>query len=411
MVAHMQSSFNEPRKRRILFIITQSELGGAQQFLVQLLSHLDKNIYECIAVTGSDGGAELQAVLPPEVPAYTATNLKRQPGLISDLKAVGELKSIIIKEKPDIVFLMSSKAGFVGSIAARLAKSSLPSLHIAYRIGGWTFNDPWPTWKKWLYRFLERASASWKDIIVVNSAKDLEDAKKYKIRSRRKPVLIHNGIDPYRELFSQEEARIRLFDAAVKSRLARESGVGPSLFHAKAIVGTVANFYPAKDLLTFINAVDALPEGVVGIIIGDGPLAEKLENHIREHGLSRKVFLAGRLVDAYKYLPAFDVFALSSNKEGFPWAIIEAMSAKIPVISTPVGAIPEIIKDGQNGIIVPVGIPAAMSSAIRNLLKDDRLRQELVIQAHQTIIAQFSIHAMVERFENLFKSLLDTKAD
>lgn len=409
MVAHMQSSFNEPQKRRILFIITQSELGGAQQFLVQLLSRLDKNAYECTVITGSDGDAGLQTALPPDIPVHKAENLKRQPNLISDLKAIGELRSIILKECPDIVFLMSSKAGFVGSIAARLAKSHLPSLRIAYRIGGWTFNDPWPKWKNVLYRFMERISAHWKDIIVVNSVSDLSDADKYKIRSRRTPILIHNGVDPYRELFSQEEARVRLFDAAVKSRLARESGVGSSLFHAKAIVGTVANFYPAKDLMTFIDAVDSLPEGVVGIIIGNGPLEEKLESHIREHGLSRKVFLTGRLSNAYKYLPAFNVFTLSSNKEGFPWAILEAMAAKVPVISTPVGAVPEVIKDGQNGVIVPIGIPAAMGSAIRNLLEDDRLRQELVIQAHQTIIAQFSIHAMVERYEDLFESLISNK--
>lgn len=409
MVAHMQGAFNEPHKRRILFIITQSELGGAQQFLVQLLSRLDKNVYECSVIAGSDGDGGLQAALPPDVPVYTTKNLKRGPSLIGDLKATVELRSAIIKERPDIVFLMSSKAGFVGSLAAKLAKLSLPNLRIAYRIGGWTFNDPWPKWKKVLYRLMERVSAGWKDIIIVNSASDLADAKKYKIQPRLAPVLIHNGIDPYRELFSHEEARVRLFDAAVKSRLARESGVGSSLFHAKAIVGTVANFYPAKDLFTFINAVDALPEGVVGIIIGDGPLSEKLENHIRERGLSRKVFLAGRLPDAYKYLPAFDVFAFSSSKEGFPWAVLEAMSAKIPVISTPVGAIPEIIKDGQNGVIVPVGIPSAMSSMIRNLLGDDQLRQELVIQAHQTILAQFSIRAMVERFENLFESLLENK--
>lgn len=406
MVTHMQSAFNEPGKRRILFIITQSELGGAQQFLIQLLPRLDKEIYDCQVITGADGNAELKTFLPSNVSLHTTQSLKRQPSLINDLQAIRDLRSVILKERPDLVFLMSSKAGFVGSIAANLAKSSLPNLRVAYRIGGWTFNDPWPSWKKWFYRSLERISARWKDVIVVNSSSDLADAKKYNIRSRRSLVLIHNGVDPYRELFSQEEARVRLFDAAVKSRLARESGVGPSLFHAKAIVGTIANFYPAKDLLTFINAIDVLPEGVVGIIIGDGSLQESLENHIREHGLSRKVFLTGRLADAYKYLPAFDVFALSSVKEGFPWAVLEAMSAKVPVVSTRVGAIPEVITNGQNGVIVPAGIPTALSSAIRNLLENDRLRQEIMIQAHQTILAQFSIHAMVERYETLFEDLL-----
>ena len=80
--------------------------------------------------------------------------------------AVFELRRIFRELSPDIILLNSSKAGFNGSLAARWP-TRLPGMRIIYRIGGWTFNDPWPAWKRYFYICLEKLSARWKDIIVV----------------------------------------------------------------------------------------------------------------------------------------------------------------------------------------------------------------------------------------------------
>ncbi|MBI2064956.1 MAG: glycosyltransferase family 4 protein, partial [Candidatus Yanofskybacteria bacterium] len=101
------------------------------------------------------------------------------------------------------------------------------------------------------------------------------------------------------------------------------------------------------------------------------------------------------------YLQAFDIFVLPSVKEGFPWALIEAMTARLPVIATRVGAVPEIIKDRQNGIIVEPNKPEQIAKAITEIINSDYLKKELAIQAHQTVLFKFSEDKMVKEIEVL----------
>lgn len=389
-------------KKRVLFIITQSEIGGAQQFLAQLLNHLDKTRFEFSVVAGSDGTNELKALLPAGTEYRVARRLRRNPSLTDDVMAIPEMKSIIAQFRPDVLFLNSSKAGFIGAFAARGLRSKLPNMAVVYRIGGWTFNDPWPIWKKISYRMLEKLSAGWKDYIIVNNGHDLEQAREYRIRPRQKVLLIHNGIDPYMEFMEKEEARVKLLDIISRKYLKEQDGGPVPLFKAGHLVGTIANFYPAKGLSQLIRAAALTDESTAFVIIGDGALRPEIESEIRESGLTRRVFLAGKVADARKYIPAFDVFVLPSLKEGFPWTVLEAMAAKVPVIATAVGAVPEVIENNKSGIIVQPGQPDQLAQAIQTLLRDEGLRRELAIQAHQTLIKNFSLHKMVEHYQQLF---------
>src|SRR3989338_3406268 len=300
-------------KKRILFVITQSELGGAQRFLSNLASHLDRDIYEFLVAVGSSGNRDFLRVLKTEgIPCQILRSLKREPAL-SDIQAVFEIRSLIKNYRPDVLFLNSSKAGFIGSLAA-IFPTRINAIKIVYRIGGWSFNDPWPKWKKWLWIFLEWLSSKWKDIIIVNNQHDLEQAKKLKIKPRGQLVLVHNGIEVYKlNLMRSEEARTRLFEKATKL-------FGRNII-AKNVIGTIANFYPTKGLEYLIQAANYLRDidDIVFFIIGDGELRPELEKMIQEKGLEKKVFLLGQIPDAYRFLPAFDVFVLPSVKEGFPW--------------------------------------------------------------------------------------------
>ncbi len=381
-------------KKRILFLITQSELGGAQRFLFNLTSHLDKDTYELLVAVGSSGNGDFLRVLKAGgIPCQTLKFLKREPTL-SDVKAIFEIRSLIKSYSTDILFLNSSKAGFIGSLAA-IFPTRINAVKVVYRIGGWSFNDPSPKWKRWLWIFLEWLSAKWKDVVIVNNQHDLDQAKKLKIRPRRQTVLIHNGIEVYKlDLMQKEEARIRLIEKAAKFS-------GRNIL-AKKIIGTIANFYPTKGLEYLIQAADYLnDDDSVFFIVGDGELRPELEKMIREKGLERKVFLLGQIPDAYRLLPAFDVFVLPSVKEGFPWALIEAMSAKLPVIATEVGAVTEIVDDHKNGLLVKPKDPAGLADKIKEVLENDHLRNELGIQAHQTVLFKFELDKMVKRIEDL----------
>jgi glycosyltransferase involved in cell wall biosynthesis len=380
-------------KKRVLFVVTQSELGGAQQFIFQLAGRLDKEIYDVTVAVGRDGDRALSHALADlKVPVLNIASLRRDFRPFADPRAVLEIKNLVRKLNPDTLFLCSSKAGFIGSLAVRLGG---PQPRVIYRIGGWTFNDPWPTWKRNLWLTLEKLSAPWKDLIIVNNLPDLEQAKELGIKPRQEIVLVHNGIDPFRlNLLPRDEARAKLskiLPADVATDLAN-----------KKIIGTLANFYPAKGLEYLIRAAAQLndPGAVVGII-GEGRERPKLEALIKKLGLEDKVILFGRLTEASRYLSAFDIFVLPSIKEGFPWSVLEAMSAKLPVIATRVGAIPEIIQDGVNGYVVLPKDPDQIAERINVLLANEALVKEMGIQAHQRVLFSFPLEKMVNEIQEL----------
>lgn len=365
-------------KKRILFIVTLNEIGGAQRFINTLTDNLDPEKYEWSIATSDN-----------------VKNLKRNPSIFSDLLAIFEIRRLIKSYNPDVVFLNSSKAGFIGSLATVFPKK-LKNIKVVYRIGGWTFNDPWPKWKKWFWVRLEKISAGWKDIIIVNNKHDYDQALKLKIRPREKIVLVYNGLDVYKmEFLPRDEARIKLFE-----KIAKYSG---KIFQTKYVVGTIANFYPTKGIKYLIKAAEQFKnrDDLAFVILGDGIERKLYEDQIAQSGLQNKVFLVGQIKDGYKYLSAFDIFVLPSVKEGFPWALIEAMAAKLPVIATHVGAVPEIIEDGKNGFIIETRNIEQIAGKIDQLTEDDRLRMEFGIQAHQTVLFKFPLDKMVNQIEEL----------
>ena len=199
------------KAKKILFIVTQSEMGGAQRFLLNLISRINSR-YDISVAIGSDGKGELHEKLKTlNIPVSTLKNLKREISPVNDIKACFEIRDLINTFRPDTLFLLSSKAGFFGSLASRFTIHNL-RFKVIYRIGGWTFNDPWPAWKKRLWINLEKLSSSWKDTIIVNNQHDFEQAQKLNIKPREKIILIHNGIDPYKlDFLPRDEARVKLF--------------------------------------------------------------------------------------------------------------------------------------------------------------------------------------------------------
>ena len=378
-------------KRRILFVVTQSELGGAQQFFNNFVPKLADNHFQCLVAIGSDGDAGLNSALKAKaVATQQLTYLQRDGNWQANLRAVSELRALIKDFQPDVLFLNGTKAGFIGALAARWPRR-LPWLKVIYRIGGWTFNDPWSYWRKKFYILLEKLSARWKDIIVVNNQNDRQLAEQLGIKPRKELIYIPNGIDPYLEFIPRSEAREKLF-----------SKIGKANPPTDLVVGTIGNFYPAKDTANFIRAAAQItnPEAIF-LIIGDGRLRPELERLIKTLRQEKRVFLLGKITEAQRYLKAFDVFVLPSNKEGFPWSVLEAMAAQVPVVATAVGAIPELINSGENGLVVAIRNPNRLARNIETVLASDRLRQDLAIAAHQNIIKHFTQEQMTRQFTRL----------
>ena len=384
--------------KKILFVITQSEFGGAQRYIYELTSRLDEDRYQILVASDSKKESGFSKSLEQKgIRVAHLKFLKREINPIFDVFGIIELMRLISRFRPDFIHLNSSKAGVLGSIAAfkirLLRPSKFKKLKIIYRIGGWSFNDPWPNWKKRLFILTEKITAKFKNIIVVNNKHDYDQAVKLKIKPKEKIVLIHNGIDALKmDLLPRDEAR-------------RKFKISQSEF----VIGAIANFYPTKGLEYLIEAAKILksiiPDSKFLIqVIGDGQERKSLELRIMNYGLGKNVILLSQIPEAQKYMKAFDIFVLPSVKEGFPWVILDAMAAKVPIIATRVGALPEIIENGENGILVEPKNPQQLAEAIKYLIENERARQEFAFQAHQTAFFKFPIEKMLRETEELFDS-------
>ena len=137
--------------------------------------------------------------------------------------------------------------------------------------------------------------------------------------------------------------------------------------------------------------------------MGDGEERAKLEQQIAAHGLGNTVFLAGCIPDAARLLPAFDIFILPSLKEGLPYTILEALQARIPVVATSVGGIPDMIQSGKNGLLVPPQSSSALHSALTELIRDPIKRRQFGTAGHTTVLQNFTLNTMLTHTINCYE--------
>ena len=129
---------------------------------------------------------------------------------------------------------------------------------------------------------------------------------------------------------------------------------------------------------------------------------DDIEEEILEEGLSKKVSLVGKIEDAGQYLKAFDIFILPSIKEGFPFVLLEAGLAKLPVIASDVGGIPELISDGENGILVEAKEDDDIEDALKVLISDVGLREKYGEALYGKVKGEFSFEKMINKTEKLY---------
>ncbi|MDQ7815055.1 MAG: glycosyltransferase family 4 protein [Patescibacteria group bacterium] len=315
------AKMEENANRRILLLVTQADWGGVQSFLVNFAKSLALDGYEVMLAAGGDG--ELwKAAEKAGIRTLRLKHMRREINPIQDILAYSEIKTLIDTFKPRAIHLNSSKMGVIGSWAAQKSKTKP---RVVYRIGGWSFLEPIPTWKRWLYRTAEKFSAKYKDVIITVHPGDAELAGHIGIRPRENMTTVANGLS--------ENFTCALLARDVARRLL---GLPTDAY----VFGTVANAYATKNLLTYLDAIkpmhDDHPECRF-VIIGDGPELEHLKEKRKALGLDR-LNLTGHRDDANTLYRAFDAFVLPSVKEGMPWTLLEAMASGIPIIATDVGA-------------------------------------------------------------------------
>ena len=391
---------NKPKintMKKILFIITKSEMGGAQRFLYELVTHLDAQMYVILVAAGRNGEL-FEKLFKKDIKTARIRNFSNIPG-IKNFLAFIEIFNLLRKFRPDILYLLSSEAGFIGSLAGSFYSLLFwrENLKIIYRIGGWAFKEPHNIFIKKIYLWSEKFSSVLKDIIIVNSEFDRQLAIKNKITKPNKITTIYNGISLNEiKFFLTEEAKKFINSKILYSKFYILNSI---------LIGTIANLYKNKGLEFLVKTMSVIKgqmSNVTLMIIGDGPERKNLEKLIKKYKLKNNVFLLGAIPDAYKYLKALDLFVLPSIKEGQPWVILEAMAAEVPIVATNIAGIQEMIENGKSGLLVEPADPAALANAIEKMLAHPSLAQECIKNASIVVKEKFNITEMMEKNEKLF---------
>jgi len=370
-----------PQITKILYLVTKSEIGGAQRYIFDLATNLPPAEFQFMVAAGGDG--ELFSSLKAKnIMVFKLINLVREINPAKDIKAYFEIKKLIRQIKPDILHLNSSKAGIIGAIAGKHAGVK----KIIYTVHGFVFNEPMPRWKKTFYRLAEKFSSRYKDKLICVSEFDRQKGIKNKIAPVRKMTTINNGI-----------GQLKLLDGST----ARKQLALPA---DKIIVGTIANFYPTKGLSYLIKAAGQVcrNHNVIFIIIGDGEQRQALESEIKKLNLTENFYLVGRKNEVEQYLKAFDIYTCSSVKEGFPYSILGAMQAGQPIVSTNVGGIPEMIENEKSGLLVEPAEPKQLAASIIKLIENRNLADQLGRQAQIEVNQKFSLEKMVKETKKIY---------
>jgi glycosyltransferase involved in cell wall biosynthesis len=359
----------EQKQKKILYVITKSNMGGAQRYVFDLATNLSKGAFDILVATGGDGPL-FRHLHNAHIRTVRVQNFTRDVSPVNDIGAFFELVALFRNERPDVVHLNSAKAVTLGALAARLAR--VP--RIISTVHGWASYEPRPWWQRVIIRALERIGILLAHETIVVCEHD------------RRPgtVVIHNGItEPH--VFLREEAR-------------RLLSLPPDMF----VVGTVGELNRNKNQSVLIEAFAALPpQNMLLAIIGEGEEKTRLETRAYSHA-AHDICLLGYRDNASQYLKAFDVFVLPSKKEGLPYVLLEAGMAQLPVITTNVGGIPEIVKDGVSGVLVTPCSPQKLTNALNTYIRDSALRERHGTALRTHIATHFTLDIMVTKTLGLY---------
>jgi len=381
---------NQPIK--ILYIVTQSEWGGAQTYVFDLAYYFSKNNWQVNVAVGEDRNGELIKRLEKiNAGIFFMNNLKRKINMWSDINSFFDIIKLCRKIKPDIVHLNSSKSGAMGAIAARIAGIK----KILYTVHGFVLNEDLSFFKKMFYLAAERISAKFKNHFICVSEFDKKSLLKHKICRTDKITVIYNGIDLENIKFlAQDEARIKLND------LIPDRGLSMTDYY----IGTIAHLYKNKGLIYLIEAaretIEVEPRAKF-LIIGEGEEKKRLEKLIDDYKLNENVYLLGNVFNASQYLKAFDIYVLASIKEGLSYSLIEAQTAGIPSVATAVGGSPEIVENNKTGVLVAAKNFNKLGIEIINLIQNKGKREELTKNSVENA-KKFALKRMIEETEKIY---------
>ena len=366
------------KKYRIVYLITDLNIGGAEKSLYQLVTHLNRDKFSPIVYSLS-GGSKIAEKLRTKDIEVVCLGAKSKIDITVLLKLVRLLK----KQKPNILHTYLFHANFIGRIAGRTA--GVPLIISSVR----TMEK-----QKWHHVYLNMLTCWMVDKETCVSRDVGRFVRKYAKVPYRKLTTIYNGID--------------LKDIHIAKNADEKKGE-LSINQFSHIIGTVGHLTTAKGIVYLLKAFKLVLKDFPGaclLIIGNGPDEKKLKKLALELDIKASVQFLGFREDALEIINTMDVFVLPSLWEGMPNVVLEAYALGKPVVSTKVGGANEIIIDGKTGFLVSPGNWQSFAQSVTKLLKNPDIRKEFGIKGKEFISINFSLDRMVKDTERLYEDLI-----
>ncbi len=387
---------------KVLRIINRFNLGGPT-YNATFLSAFMGEEFETKLYGGKHEEHEGDSLFIPEqygLQPVIIDALARHINIGNDRAAIKEIRTIIREFKPDIVHAHASKAGAIGRYAAY--KENVPV--IVHTFHGYVFHSYFGALKTTLYKGIERFLAQRTDAIVaISDIQKNELVSIHKIAKARKVSVIPLGFDLNKFNENRGEKRTNF----------REEYQVEADDIAIALIG---RFAPIKNHLGFIKSINKIARNTekkcVVFLIGDGELRPEIEiltHQVEEAHDNIRFVLTSWIKDVDRVLPGLDIVALSSFNEGTPVSLIESQAAGVPVLSTDVGGVRDIVKDGQTGVISPPFEEERFANDLLELIENEEKRHFMSQNGWNHVHEKFHYERLCSDMGKLYRELLNKK--
>jgi len=376
---------------RILHVITRMDVGGSTDDVVMTVTRLPRGEFAQGIVSG------LTLEPPPRlpetlaaagVPWETVPSLRRNVHPAADLRALGRVWRAVRAARPDVVHTHTSKAGFIGRLAARLAGVR----RIVHTPHGHIFQGYFAPAATRAFIAMERVAARFTERITVLTDAEAAQHLALGIGRPEQFVTIPSGVD-----LAQARG-----GAAGAPQVRRALGIPADA----PLLGTVSRLVPVKGLIHLVAAIPEIlrrcPRAHLALA-GDGEERELLAAQAAALSVADRVHFLGFRDDVPAVIGALDLFVLPSLNEGLGKVLVAAMALGVPIVATKVGGVPEVVEDGRQGLLVPPADPAALAKAAITLL-EDRAAAAAMGAAGRARAERFSADVMLARLAALYRN-------
>ena len=380
----------------VVRIIDRLNVGGPAIHAVLTTKGLDPRRFRTVLVTGSiepDEGDMSYLLSEHGVESVVSIpSLGREIRPLRDLRAAWQIYRLLQRERPEVVHTHKAKAGVIGRLAA-LASGTPVRVHTFH---GHVLSGYFGPWKSKAFTAIERVLAHTTSRLVTPSARLADDlATTYGVAPRERFQVIPLGFD----LSPFEQCEVH------RGKLRAELGLDATV----KLVAIIGRMVPVKDHATFVAAAQLLAArrpDVHFVFVGRGAMESAIRADVRRRGLEGRSHFLGWRDDLPVIYADLDVAALSSVNEGTPVSIIEAIASGLPVVATEVGGVPDVLRNGARGSLVPPRDPRAMAAAIERAFSPEARARAQAMRAH---MEEYGAERLCRDLGDLYVDLLGRK--